>query len=125
MSQMTVEDFEKVYDDPAPVNGHVLIEVVDKDPARKSKGGIIVSEEQMGSSAPYFVVVDWDKAKENSLKLAEGDVVTFTERNIIFFYGREMKKLALISMDKVAAVFHKDPKKKVPIVKESRIIVDN
>lgn len=135
MSTMNIESFEKVYSDPVPVNGHILVEVVDKDTTRKTRGGIILNEETVtGSTSPYFVVQDMGELT-NKLNLQIGDIVTFTERNIIFFYGRDMKKLALIHIDKIAAIHRKAEGKKVPyqkdesksklIVPDSKIILNN
>lgn len=121
MSQITLDDFEKVYADPVPVNGHLLVEVVDKDPTRKTKGGILIQEEQIGNASPYFVVVKVaGEGKVGEETVEVGDIVLFTERNIFFFYGKDMQKLAVLPLDKVVALYKKDPKKKVPYKKEEK-----
>lgn len=122
MSQMSVDDFEKTYGDPLPVNGYVLVEVVDKDPTRISKGGIIVNEEQLGNTSPYFLVlaISSDSKTEN---LEIGDIIQYTERNIVFFYGKNMKKLALLPSDKIAAIFKKGKNKKIPVKEDSKLIL--
>jgi hypothetical protein len=124
MSVISVGDFEKVYADPVPINGYVLVEVVDKDPTRTTKGGIILNEDQIANPSPYFLVRDIAEDIENPI-MEKGDIVQFTERNIIFFYGRELRKLALMEYKKVAAVFKKNSKKEIPFKEESRIIVDS
>jgi len=119
---MSIEKFEKVYSQPIPVNGNILVEVVDRDPTRKTKAGIIVNEESTGISSPYFVVVakdpniTWGDPKGVTIEV--GDIVSFSQMKLTMFYGEDMKKLVLMPISSVTAVFKKDPAKKVPIEKD-------
>ena len=126
MSEMSVDQFEKAYADPIPINGHILVEVVSKDPNRKLKSGILLQEESLGPTTPYFVVVakcatlhEWD--------LEEGDIIQQKSRNVLFFHGKEMRKLAMVHKDDITAIF-KLKAKKATVTKEkppSKIIIDN
>lgn len=142
MKRINVQDFEKVYTDPVPVNGNVLVEIVQRNTERTSAGGIIIQEENVNPStmvSPYLVVVDKAEDVKKAFNLEPGDIIQQKSRNVNMFYGKEMKQYALIHQDDISAVHkNKDKNKKVPyedsepakpkskiITMDKKVIVDN
>jgi hypothetical protein len=128
MGTMSIDEFEKNYGDPIPTNKNVLVEIVEKDQTRRLSSGILMTEESLGNNNPYLVVVDVavDIDLELGAMLAVGDIVQVANPNLMFFMGKDMRKLALINSLNIAAVFKKKSGV-APIKKEKKskiMIVD-
>ena len=109
MTQMNVEDFEKTYADPVPVNGAVLVEVVEKDTTRTTKGGIIVQEDTMSTGIvvnPYLVVLalaeDIDEAVRGKVEV--GDIIQISTNRVNAFLGKDMVRLGLVASEDISAI---------------------
>jgi co-chaperonin GroES (HSP10) len=109
MTQMNVEDFERTYADPVPVNGAVLVEVVEKDPTRTTKGGIVVQEDAMSTGIvinPYLVVLaladDIDEAIKGKVEV--GDIIQISTNRVNAFLGKDMVRLGLVASEDISAV---------------------
>lgn len=109
MTQMNVEDFEKTYADPVPVNGAVLVEVVEKDTTRTTKGGIIVQEDAMSTGIvvnPYLVVLalaeDIDEAVRGKVEV--GDIIQISTNRVNAFLGKDMVRLGLVASEDISAI---------------------
>ena len=109
MTQMNVEDFEKTYADPVPVNGAVLVEVVEKDTTRTTKGGIIVQEDAMSTGIvvnPYLVVLalaeDIDEAVRGKVEV--GDIIQISTNRVNAFLGKNMVRLGLVASEDISAI---------------------
>jgi hypothetical protein len=109
MTQMNVEDFEKTYADPVPVNGAVLVEVVEKDPTRTTKSGIIVQEDAMSTGIvvnPYLLVLaladDIDEAVKGKIEV--GDIIQISTNRVNAFLGKDMVRLGLVASEDISAV---------------------
>jgi hypothetical protein len=126
MNLLNVEDFEKAFDEPMPVNGNVLVEIIQKDSTRTTKGGIIVQEESMGVVNPYLLV----KAIALDVELKDlvvDDIVQISTSRINHFIGKDMRAFGLIASKDISAVHKHIEGKKVKITKpevkeESKII---
>jgi co-chaperonin GroES (HSP10) len=106
---MNVEDFEKTYADPVPVNGAVLVEVVEKDTTRTTKGGIIVQEDAMSTGIvvnPYLVVLalaeDIDEAVRGKVEV--GDIIQISTNRVNAFLGKDMVRLGLVASEDISAI---------------------
>ena len=106
---MNVEDFEKTYADPVPVNGAVLVEVVEKDTTRTTKGGIIVQEDTMSTGIvvnPYLVVLalaeDIDEAVRGKVEV--GDIIQISTNRVNAFLGKNMVRLGLVASEDISAI---------------------
>lgn len=136
-NKINIEALERVYTDPIPINGQVLVEVVTRDDTRKTKGGLLISEEMaMGQRpTPLFVVRAIGKDIDNKYSIKVGDIVVPAERNITIMTGKDMTKLALIPYTSISAYQKKASGEEVPymteeaqtkiITPQSRIIVDD
>ena len=91
-----------------PVNKHILVEIITLDQYKKSKSGLIVpntsSTDMMGRSVekPQFVVVA--KASDVTLDVKEGDKLETWDSRVLYFYGENDEKLALLNEASVAAI---------------------
>ena len=136
-NKINIEALERVYTDPIPINGQVLVEVVTRDDTRKTKGGLIVSDEvAMGQRpTPLFVVKAIGKDIDNKYGIEIGDIIIPAERNITIISGKDMTKLALLQYTSISAYQKKTEGEGIPymteetqstlITPQSRIIVDN
>ena len=109
MTQLNGEDFEKTYADPVPVNGAVLVEVVEKDTTRTTKGGIIVQEDTMSTGIvvnPYLVVLalaeDIDEAVRGKVEV--GDIIQISTNRVNAFLGKNMVRLGLVASEDISAI---------------------
>jgi co-chaperonin GroES (HSP10) len=106
---MNVEDFEKAYADPVPINGTVLVEVVEKDPTRTTKGGIIVQEDAMSTGIvvnPYLVVLALANDVIDTVKsdVEVGDIIQISTNRVNAFLGKDMVRLGLVASEDISAV---------------------
>ena len=129
MNQLNVQDFEKAFSDPVPVNGNVLVEIVQKDSTRTTKGGIIVNEENLGVVNPYLLVLDIAKDVDIP-SLAVSDIIQISSTRVNHFIGRDMRAFGLVSAKDISAIHKHIEGKKVKITKpeekvESKIIGAN
>lgn len=129
MNTMSIDDFEDAYEDAKPINGYVLVEIVEKDTTRKTKSGILVSEESIGNALPYLVVVDVSQDLSLSFggRVQAGDIIQVNSGQLSAFYGKDLKKYSLINFTSISAVYKKKEGVTIPVkeVKDSKIILNN
>ncbi len=91
-----------------PVNKHILVEIITLDQYKKSKSGLIVPNtsvtDMMGRAVekPQFVVVS--KAADVTLDVKVGDKLETWDSRVLYFYGENDEKLALLNEGSVAAI---------------------
>ena len=119
-AQMNVQDFEEAFADAVPLNGNVLVEVIDKDPNRTMKSGIVVPESAMNSSVvnPYLMVVAIAPDVVDAVKeLKAGDIIQVSSGRVNMFNGKDMKRFALVSSKDISAVHKHIAKKRVNVTR--------
>lgn len=129
MNQLNVQDFEKAFSDPVPVNGNVLVEIVQKDSTRTTKGGIIVNEENLGVVNPYLLVLSISEDVDMP-DLAIEDIIQISSTRVNHFIGKDMRAFGLVSAKDISAIHKHIVGKKVKITKpeekvESKILGAN
>lgn len=92
-----------------PVNGYVLVEVVERDAYIQRKSGLMVPSAMTESqNGPALVVADIAEDANLTFDLKIGDRVYITDGRLLFFMGEDDKKYALLKQDHIAGVEYAD-----------------
>lgn len=94
-----------------PVNKHILVKVVELDPYKKNKAGLIVPNAgitdtngaSMGVAQKTILTVE-KIASDVTLDVKKGDELETWNTRLLYFFGEDGEKLALIKEESVAAV---------------------
>jgi co-chaperonin GroES (HSP10) len=87
-----------------PVNGHVSVEVVEREDYVKSKGGILISSSDIEANKGPVLIID-ELADDVKLPIVKGQRVMLRDRQLLFFMGDDDRKMALIHEESIAAIY--------------------
>jgi co-chaperonin GroES (HSP10) len=97
---------EKGFAPPKARGEWVLVEVVDKDPEKKTASGIIITPTDLADNKPYFIVRGLGTvAQENLPDVKNGDVIEGGGQRMVSFTGPEDIRYGLLKWEDIGVVY--------------------
>ena len=97
---------EKGFAPPKAKGDWVLVEIVDKDPEKKTASGIIITPTDITDNKPYFIVRELGaSAQESYPDLKNGDVIEGGGQRMVSFTGPHEIKYGVLSFKDIAVVY--------------------